>query len=87
MNGVVILEIPKNCYECKLQVHNPVGEHICAITHNSADHCASRSDLCPIRKLPSKKSPSKLPPMADMPNQYTNYEKGFNACIDQIIRG
>ena len=49
--AILIMDMPKNCYECKLQVHNMVGDHICAINHKNADNCASRGTWCPLKEV------------------------------------
>lgn len=33
--AILIIDMPKSCYECKLQVHNMVGDHICVINHKT----------------------------------------------------
>lgn len=80
--AILILDMPKNCYKCKLQVHNPAGEHICVINRKSADYCASKADECPLKEVPPKYDTQKARTKA-----FSNWMKGFNECINQILSG
>lgn len=84
--AVLVLDMPEEvCQKCRL----------CYETHNDSYMCAGTGkeipdgeipDWCPLTEL-FKKRPSKLPPMADMAMQYTNYENGWNDCVYEILKG
>lgn len=78
--AILVLDMPKNCYECNLQVHNPAGEHICVINRKSADYCASKADGCPLKEMDKKE-------WAHTENPMRAYGSGWNACIDAILNG
>lgn len=90
------------CYWHRLKWHHPfwsdenpgtiglyceLDKHQKRITKLDIDDESFKPDWCPLREVPKKKAPSQLPPMADMPMRYTNYERGYNACLDEILKG
>lgn len=78
--AILIIDMPKNCYECKLQVHNMVGDRICVINHKNADNCASRGTWCPLKEMPGK-----YPKSQEWFSE--EYVEGRNDCIDGILKG
>ena len=72
--AVLVMDMPKDCYECKLQDW---------LTCRIAKQCNtshSRPDWCPLREVMEKKE-------ADI--YTTAYDKatiiGYNACIDELL--
>ena len=70
MKAILVIDMPKNCAECKLIHLQGIGESIC----NAVDW-EERPSWCPLRPLPHKLQ-------ADW---YTDgYKEGFNACLEEI---
>lgn len=87
--AILVIDMPKACEDCPLSLDTEKeNTNLCRGCEKYSFNPDSRSrpDWCPLTEVFKKKA-SKLPPMADMPMRYTNYEKGWNACIDEILRG
>lgn len=80
--AILVLDMPKNCYECKLQVCDEVGERLCVINNRNADYCASKDDECPLKEPPEKWDFQDYSAAT-----YRNWMKGFNSCLDKILNG
>lgn len=75
MKGILIVDIPNSCKECRL--NKAIG--ICMINIKS-----TRPARCPIHKIPDKMEIcGKYPQEGPVPS----YRFGWNACIDQITDG
>lgn len=75
MKGILIVDIPNSCKECRL--NKALG--ICMINIKS-----TRPTRCPIHKIPDKMEIcGKYPQEGPVPS----YRFGWNACIDQITEG
>ena len=83
---VLIMDMPKNCYECKLQVRNMVGDYICVINHKNADNCASRGTWCPLKEVPEKIDEKPVSEY-EFGSLGKGYEVGWNACLKAILNG
>lgn len=81
MKGIIVLdEIPKNCRSCYLMMTFGL-RYVCAkyrnIIPSDIVRGGEKPDWCPI-KIP-KKIPGEI--------RYQNeYEKGWNSCIDEILK-
>lgn len=84
--AILIIDMPKNCYECKLQVHNMVGDRICVINHKNADNCASRGTWCPLKEAP-KIIDEKTVSEYEFGTLGKGYEIGWNTCVRTILKG
>lgn len=84
--AILVMDMPIRCGEC--QLFDPDIEKCFASDRAVSEQEINehKSSWCPLKSL-KRKSPSKLPLMADGDMQYTNYERGWNACIDEILRG
>lgn len=85
--AMLIMDMPSSCSECKLKsrVHG-----ISNVTHccNLAEGIISldkgfeeRLDNCPLRELPQKREMRFLDDASEF------YRQGYNACIDEILKG
>ena len=86
----LIMDMPNSCDECRLARLVGRSEVMCAIdkmaTRKYEDACKDRPDCCPLRELPQKYDEKDYTPIKD--ERYENgYEDGYNACIDEIMRG
>ena len=71
--AVLVMDMPENCFKCKLQ-----NWANCKIT-NKCHVGGCRPDWCPLRELPEK---------ANHPAYCDNgrFDKGWNACLDEILK-
>ena len=69
--AILVLDMPKNCFHCKLQ--DWVNCRITKGCHTGY----TRPDWCPLREVPQKQE--------DLPTNI--YREGWNACIDEIMKG
>lgn len=93
--GFILVDVPENCLDCRfcVEVHEGI-EAYCALVNNPDNHeefkeievsyPQDKPDWCPIRKFPEKKEPSQLPISPILPWQHTDYEKGWNHCLDYL---
>ena len=86
--AILVMDMPKSCCSCPLC--NSSDE--CIVQDEDANFKASDSweELrkgCPLRELPQKKEATQLSISPLLPKQYTAFEKGYNACIDEIVKG
>lgn len=48
---------------------------------------STKPDWCPLRLLPDRKPPMQFIGETPSKEQYTEYDKGWNACLDAITGG
>ena len=74
--AILVMDMPKNCFACKLQ--DWANCRIVKGVHTGN----TRPDWCPLREVPKKKEEN---------DAYTDCEyyrvQGYNACIDEILEG
>ena len=79
MKAILVIDLPKNCAECKLMFLQGIGEGIC----NAVDW-EERPSWCPLKPMPEKKERESW---GD--NEYAIYNNlhkmGWNDCIDYIL--
>ena len=87
--GIIVLDIPKNCYSCRLKKRSSgmsfPEDLACLITGQSIHEYKPNSlngekpGWCPIRPLPEKA----------YHEEYCDngrYDKGWNECLEEIVR-
>ena len=75
MKAILVIDLPKNCSECKLMFLQGIGEGIC----NAVDW-EERPSWCPLKPLPD---------CPDVPDTIANdvaYIIGWNDCIVEISK-
>lgn len=75
--AVLVVDLPKNCAECKLMYLQGIGEGIC----NAVDW-EERPSWCPLRPMP-KKDDGKLTEYCG--DWGCGYADGWNTCLDKIM--
>ena len=75
--SILVIDTPNNCAECKLMYLQGIGESIC----NAVDW-ERRPEWCPLKQMPFKLDAHGY---LDVGNEDGLYEKGWNACIDEIV--
>ena len=77
--SILVIDTPENCVKCILYHYTSCRCYITGRFQNniSEDY---KPDWCPLRDLPGK---------ANHPDYCDNgrYDKGWNACIDKILKG
>lgn len=73
--AVLVMDMPKDCYECKLQ------DWLTCRIAKKCNTSHSRPDWCPLRELPNKK-----PTIGkESDNDILCMNSGYNACIDELL--
>lgn len=75
-----VYETPSGLMECNNQLSEEYG---CDVS----DYEGTRAEGCPLRELPEKRKSTRMPIAPGLPWEYTDYAKGWNACIDEITGG
>ena len=80
MKGIIVVDVPECCDMCKMGFNNECSDEFeCFMepTKRLKNPESEKPDWCPI-KIP-KKIPGEI--------RYQNeYEKGWNSCIDEILK-
>ena len=95
MKGIIVVDMPECCADCDFMGFDyninsfEEEEAYCEIKCESVDDVGWRGkpDWCPIRPMPERKngSPFVLSPL--LKEGLTDYEAGWNDCIDSIMGG
>ena len=74
------MDMPKDCYECKLQ------DWLTCRIAKKCNTSHSRPDWCPLREFPEKVETFKCEELCDVDDWYdSGYHNGYNACIDELL--
>ena len=83
MKAILVIDMPKNCKECKLTyIHTRKDTLCCCLTDREVEY---RNDIenCPLKPMPEKKVRESWKDNEFDP--YNNlYKMGWNACIEEI---
>ena len=86
---ILVLDMPESCLKCPMCN----GNDECILQDEDANFRASDSweELkkgCPLEEVPQKKEPQKINPYEMNMIEYNKgYRKGYNDCIDYILKG
>ena len=75
--SILIVDTPKNCNECSLSAHIAFNKLVCCFKRTYVDKY-DKPYWCPLRKLPKKKNWGEM---------FNGNVKGWNDCLEEIIRG
>ena len=75
--AILVMDMPKSCYECKLQ------DWLTCRIAKKCNTSHSRPDWCPLRELPEKNTKN----YSDGYKYGKGYQDGYNACIDELLKG
>ncbi len=84
--GYILVDMPEKCSQCNFwfgKATVPV-EYRCMAKQRQLENLTGKPDWCPIRGLPEKKEPTQFPISPLLPWQYTEYDKGWNDCIEKM---
>lgn len=92
MKGLVLVDFPNHCVDCKFcREINEGTEACCEMTIDPddydcyrmiEDYCQSKPGWCPIKEIPSRKQ---VPGCFFMMDEVYGKEIGFNDCLDEIF--
>ena len=83
--GIIIVDIPESCENCLFhRTHAaPIQDHVfCTILTRGVIPKAKKPDWCPIKPMPEKQDNDNL-----YDEYYDGFDAGWNACIDEILKG
>ena len=92
MKGIIVVDMPECCDMCGFssQAYDTElfeeGECYCTISMESVDNIAEgyKPSWCPIRPIPERKEGGRLVLSPLLKEGLTDYERGWNDCIDSI---
>lgn len=84
--GFFLVDIPENCLDCCYSESDNKNLYCKLNKKDNEDYVlrGTKPSWCPIRKLPERREPTKLPFSPGLPWEYTDYEKGWNDCLDYL---
>lgn len=71
--SILVIDTPESCWGCDLEYGHYCGKEK---RHIGEGEFETIPDWCPLRDFPEKYYPVSM-----------NFESGFNACIDEILKG
>ena len=72
--AILVLDMPESCGDCPLQTEY---DTLRCVVNNEIVTMDARPDWCPLKPVPEK---------VDIP-YLTIWDAGWNACIDEILKG
>ena len=76
---MLVMDEPKTCADCPCLTE--LSTDFCYITDEDVSPYGKRPDSCPLRPVPEKKKV-----MLNMCDNVYYLNKGYNACIDEILK-
>ena len=79
MKSILIVDTPKDCYDCPLSREDEIyGKHtfICIGYNAEIEDIGTKADWCPLKSLPQKKNTDFHPNIV--------YANGWNDCLKEI---
>lgn len=85
--GIIIVDIPECCENCLFhRTHAaPIQDHVfCTILTRGIipKNQNKKPDWCPLNPIPEKQSNDNI-----YDEYYDGFDAGWNACIDEILKG
>lgn len=83
--AILVMDMPKNCYECNLRFTNLSCEDICSKDNKyiEVNIFERKPKWCPLREVPQKRRTIGK----ESENDQLCFNGGYNACIDEILKG
>ena len=93
---ILVEEVPKTCIDRRFCHEISEGiEAYCELENSPEDdellmeidvnYPQDKPDWCPIHKLPNRKQSEKFTISPLIKEQYTEFNRGWNACLDEIL--
>lgn len=95
--SILVMDTPEACLDCQFCREIQEGiEACCELSDEPNDkelcrmidvgYCQEKPDWCPFRDLPEKKEVRNFC-LGEGDCEQKGYQKGFNSCIDEILKG
>ena len=86
--AILVMDMPKNCYECNLRFTNLSCEDICSKDNKyiEVNIFERKPNWCPLHEVPQKKEHVKSYDFL-LGQKANSFVDGYNACIDEILKG
>lgn len=86
--SILVIDTPENCNECQFSTERLCGNGRCTLNKDCSNIIPAngKPDWCPLRDLPKKKEVRSFC-LGEGNCEQKGYQKGFNACIDEILKG
>lgn len=81
MKGIIIVDVPECCGTCKMGFNNECSDEFeCFMepTKRLENPESEKPDWCPVKPILGRK--------AEETKYQNEYEKGWNSCIDEILK-
>ena len=82
--SILVIDTPENCNECQFSAERLCGNGRCTLNKDCSNvipkNC--KPNWCPLLDSPEKKEQTAFPK-----GYYDGWNNGFNACIDEILKG
>lgn len=82
--AILVIDMPKGCYECPLAVETVHSYDACCIT-GSRIISYDKFDWCPLKPMPEKYDIEAEKNKPHDRDYDWEFEGGYNACIDEIL--
>lgn len=84
MKAILVIDMPESCFDCPCE-----SEYLCGAARKELFYEADRKpEWCPLKEMPQKYDGDKQAYMNGEPwyrwYHLTEYEHGWNACIEEI---
>ena len=89
--AILIMNMPECCGECEyhdIRLDSTIRCIVCKAHMGEGAPKSGRADQCPLQEMPEKKvlTPYKGHGVVSISElQQNSYERGYNACIDEIL--
>lgn len=93
MKAILVIDMPTECIECpfcRVFADDKLTETHCTwMATTNKDGINTRAEWCPLKPLPQKKEVKgdyyKQREIATDINELIDFDKGYNACLDEIL--
>lgn len=85
--AILVMDMPKQCIDCKLSGYTVTGIPCCKVYGRVLDTFMSKPNWCPLREVPQKKEKENFGVSPLCNEFFTEFNRGYNACIDEILKG
>lgn len=91
--GFIVVDVPERCSLCRYMHRTDEDYCFCYVEGYGFDYQVNeymqskpkgKPDWCPIHILPERKSPMTLTLSPLIKKQYSEFDKGWNACLDYL---
>lgn len=81
--GFILVDVPENCRKCRFRTQTGY----CVIANDDVFYYGlsdAKPDWCPVHTLPERKASSKFTVSPLIKEQYSEFDRGCNTCLDYL---